>query len=203
LLVSLGQNLELERLRNVQAERNDLAAQLADLRQHFDESEADRAARLAVIEEQASHLGKVEAERNDLAAQLADLRQQFDESEADRAAGLVAIEEPASHLSNVVASSSDCAPPSNADLPPSQHFQMAGVNIDLLSEIDHLWESRSWKMSRPVRNVYRRLKGAGKEVKPVPQSDAEAAHMIVALRQSLSWELTSPIRLVYRIFSRT
>ena len=88
-------------------ENTQLAAQLADLRRHFDESEADRAARLKVIEEQGGRLGTMEAERNDLAAQLADLRRHFDESEADRAARLEVIQEQDHLLNNQRASIRD------------------------------------------------------------------------------------------------
>ena len=43
-------------------ERNLLAAQLADLRGHFDNSEADRAARLEVIHSQGAEAGRLRAE---------------------------------------------------------------------------------------------------------------------------------------------
>ena len=100
-------NEQAGRLGTMEGERNDLAAQLADLRGHFDESEADRAARLKLIEEQAGRLGTMEGERNDLAAQLADLRGHFDESEADRAARLEVIEEQDHLLNNQLASIRD------------------------------------------------------------------------------------------------
>jgi glycosyltransferase involved in cell wall biosynthesis len=59
----------------------------------YQASEADRAARLQVIEDLGRRLGEFEAERDNLAAELADLRQQFESVEADRAARLEVIEQ--------------------------------------------------------------------------------------------------------------
>ncbi|MGD0013181.1 MAG: methyltransferase domain-containing protein [Bryobacteraceae bacterium] len=53
--------------------------------------EEDRAARLDVIDAQATRLGAVEGERNRLAAELRDLHVHFEASEADRAARLDVI----------------------------------------------------------------------------------------------------------------
>ena len=78
----------------------------------------------------------------------------------------------------------------------------AGVSPELQAEINSLWESRSWKMFRRLRNIDRIRKGLGREVKPTPQSDREAAQAIVAIRYSISWELTSPLRIVDRILRR-
>ena len=68
-------------------------AKLAELQKRFESAQADRAARLQVIEDQGRKLGEFEAERNNLAAELADLRQQFESVEADRAARLEVIEQ--------------------------------------------------------------------------------------------------------------
>ncbi|MGO9605639.1 MAG: glycosyltransferase [Candidatus Binataceae bacterium] len=76
-----------------------------------------------------------------------------------------------------------------------------GVSTVLMSEIDTLWASRSWQMFRPFRNLHRRWKGLGREIKPIPQSSAEAAQMIIDLRQSLSWELSSPLRIIHRMLA--
>ncbi|HEY4934657.1 MAG TPA: glycosyltransferase [Terriglobales bacterium] len=84
---------------------------------------------------------------------------------------------------------------------PVQSVNTAGVSADLLSEIDNLWTSRSWKMLRPFRNFHRRLRGLGREIKPIPQSDVEAARIVIDLRQSLSWEVSSPLRIIYRILT--
>jgi 2-polyprenyl-3-methyl-5-hydroxy-6-metoxy-1,4-benzoquinol methylase len=61
-------------------------------------SEADRAARLEVIERQGDELGAVAAERNTLRAELEQLRTQLQTSEADRAARLEVIERRESEL---------------------------------------------------------------------------------------------------------
>ena len=55
--------------------------------------EADRAARLDVINEQGNRVGELESKRNVLDAELHSLRQQFDLVEADRAARLEVINE--------------------------------------------------------------------------------------------------------------
>jgi len=53
-----------KRLGEIEAERNDARAQLNDLRYQLDAVEADRAARLGVIYEQAQRLGESEKTRN-------------------------------------------------------------------------------------------------------------------------------------------
>ena len=72
------------RLGEVEAERNNLQSELANLRQHFESVQADSAARLGVIEDQGRRLGEVEAERNNLAAELGALRQHFESVQAER-----------------------------------------------------------------------------------------------------------------------
>jgi 2-polyprenyl-3-methyl-5-hydroxy-6-metoxy-1,4-benzoquinol methylase len=67
--------------------------QLGALQQQLAVVEADRAARLGVIEEQGRQLGALEGERNVLQAQLGALQQQREVVEADRAARLGVIEE--------------------------------------------------------------------------------------------------------------
>jgi SAM-dependent methyltransferase/cell division protein FtsB len=62
------------------------------LRRQLEVVEADRAARLEVIEAQARLLGGVEAERNKLRAEVTALRGQLEVVEADRAARLEVIE---------------------------------------------------------------------------------------------------------------
>ncbi len=94
-------------LGEIEAERNDLRYQLADLQQHLEAAEADRTARLTVIEKQGQQLGQVEAERNDLRFQLTDLQRHFEAAEADRAARLTVIEEQGQQLSQVEAERND------------------------------------------------------------------------------------------------
>ena len=59
------------RLGMVEAERNNLQAEVTVRRQQMEAIEADRAARLGVIGEQGRQLGAVEAERNNLKAEVA------------------------------------------------------------------------------------------------------------------------------------
>lgn len=79
----------------------DLDDQFHDLKKHYVESEADRAARLIVMQEQGERLGQLEADRNSLQAQLADLRLQFETVEADRAARLEVIHQQGHQLSEL------------------------------------------------------------------------------------------------------
>ena len=68
------------------------------LEQQLEVVEADRAARLAVIEEQGQRLGVLAGERNVLQAQLGAVQQQLEVAEADRAARLGVIEEQGQRL---------------------------------------------------------------------------------------------------------
>ena len=65
--------------------------------------DADRAARLSVIQEQGRRLGEVEAERNILRAEVEALREHREVIEADRAARLEVIEAQGRQLSHVQA----------------------------------------------------------------------------------------------------
>ena len=87
----------------VEANRNELQAQLDAVSEQIKLSEADRAERLAVIELLGAQLGKAESERNDARAQLADLRQHIDNLAADYAARLVVIEGQGKQLGEIEA----------------------------------------------------------------------------------------------------
>ncbi len=78
-----------ERVGRLEAVRNDLAAELSDLRECFARSEADREARLAVIHQQAA---SIEAERSAHASEMAGLHFRYEAAERDRAARLDVIE---------------------------------------------------------------------------------------------------------------
>lgn len=66
-------------------------AEAAALRARLHAAEADRAARLSVIQEQGRRLGDAEAERNVLRAEVADLRRHLEAIDGDRAARLDVI----------------------------------------------------------------------------------------------------------------
>jgi O-antigen biosynthesis protein len=75
----------------------------------------------------------------------------------------------------------------------------------LLSEVNNLWTSRSWRFLRPVRNLINQRHGLGKETEREPTLHSEWSELrtietIISIRQSLSWELTMPLRLIHRIF---
>jgi len=71
----------------------DLQNRTDEMESHWQQAEADRAARLSVIEEQGARMGAVTAERNVLAAELDQLRVSYQHAEADRAARLGVIEQ--------------------------------------------------------------------------------------------------------------
>jgi SAM-dependent methyltransferase len=77
----------------LQAERNNLAAQLTALQGSFQTVEVDRADRLELIQNLGNQVGELQAERNNLDSQLASLQMHFDVSEKDRADRLVLIED--------------------------------------------------------------------------------------------------------------
>ncbi len=76
----------------------DLDDRVRQVDQNWRSAEADRAARLAVIEEQGSKLGEAEHSHNLLAAELAATSASLEVAEADRAARLEVIEEQGSKL---------------------------------------------------------------------------------------------------------
>jgi 2-polyprenyl-3-methyl-5-hydroxy-6-metoxy-1,4-benzoquinol methylase len=67
------------------------------------------------------------------------------------------------------------------------------------AEIHSLWNSWSWRLSRPFRDLSRKIGGHAREVEPVAASAEEAAQTIAAIHQSLSWRLTAPLRLVHHM----
>ena len=75
----------------------------------------------------------------------------------------------------------------------------ADTDAILRSELHNLWNSWSWRLFRPLRNLARRLQGFGRETEPILCSESQVIQTIVTIRQSLSWELTVPLRLIYRI----
>jgi len=69
-------------------------------------------------------------------------------------------------------------------------------------ELHSLWNSRSWRMLKPLRNLARKVRGFDKETPPPFQSESEPLRTIIALRRSISWELLAPVRLIHRILRR-
>jgi SAM-dependent methyltransferase len=67
------------------------------------------------------------------------------------------------------------------------------------AEIHSLWNSWSWRISRPPRDLLRKIRGRGREVEPVPDSIEEADRTIASIHESLSWRLTAPLRLLHRM----
>jgi hypothetical protein len=82
--------------------------------------------------------------------------------------------------------------------PPPQASRQAMLQV----EISNLWNSRSWRLLRPLRNLSRRRQGLPKETEPIALSEAHTIQTILAIRQSMSWELTAPLRLVHRAIRR-
>jgi hypothetical protein len=78
------------------------------------------------------------------------------------------------------------------------------LRLEALRKIlDEHWESRSWRLLRPFRNMVRRLGGLPKEERPAIQSNDDAERWIWAIRDSTSWELLGPLRALSRVFQRS
>jgi hypothetical protein len=69
-------------------------------------------------------------------------------------------------------------------------------------ELNICWNSYSMILTRPMRNLARRLRGLPPELKPEVGSPAEARRAIETLQQSISWELTGPLRVLKRYIDR-
>lgn len=78
----------------------------------------------------------------------------------------------------------------------------ADSNAPLGAELRALWNSWSWRLLRPIRNLVRKARGLDKETAPTFQSEAEALRTIITIRQSWSWELTAPLRIMHKILPR-
>jgi GT2 family glycosyltransferase len=75
-------------------------------------------------------------------------------------------------------------------------------NAALGAELHTLWNSWSWRMLKPLRNLARKARGFDKETPQTFQSESEPLRTIIAIRQSISWELLAPVRLIHRILPR-
>ncbi|HUD13246.1 MAG TPA: methyltransferase domain-containing protein [Terracidiphilus sp.] len=127
-------------LGEVEAQRNDLQFEMADLRRQFEEAQADRAARLQVIVDQGRQLGEVEAQRNDLQFELADLRRQFEEAQADRAARLQVIVDQGRQLGEVEAACNALIAQHAFDLQTVQcrDAELGGIRRGVTQSMDRL-----------------------------------------------------------------
>jgi predicted O-methyltransferase YrrM/SAM-dependent methyltransferase len=67
-----------QQLNQTESERNALRLQLTDLQYRYEAAEADRAARLKVVEDQGQRLGELEGERNALRAELAQVKTELE-----------------------------------------------------------------------------------------------------------------------------
>ncbi len=66
--------------------------------------------------------------------------------------------------------------------------------------LDALWNSASWRITRPARNLIRRVRGFAPEAKPMPATDKEAWQTVAMILSSVWWSMTSPLRLAKRAF---
>lgn len=68
-------------------------------------------------------------------------------------------------------------------------------------QLNSLWNSWSWRISRPVRNLIGQTNGHYQKHEPNVESVEEANRAIAAIHQSLSWRMTAPLRVVHsRLF---
>lgn len=75
-----------------------------------------------------------------------------------------------------------------------------------LAELIVDWNSRSWRISRPLRNFVLKRQGRPLEPKELSgfahMSQPQAAEMLKAMHSSTAWELTGPLRVLRRIRAR-
>jgi hypothetical protein len=72
----------------------------------------------------------------------------------------------------------------------------------LQQQVDRYWNSASWRLTGPVRNLL--FKAAGREPpqRPLVYTAEQAAEAIDQVRNSTSWELAGVLRVAARLMSR-
>jgi GT2 family glycosyltransferase len=68
-----------------------------------------------------------------------------------------------------------------------------------LARFDLYWDSTSWRITRPLRQLKRRRRGLPPETRPRPQTEGEIDILIAQITGSLSWKLTAPLRAAGRL----
>jgi hypothetical protein len=64
------------------------------------------------------------------------------------------------------------------------------------------YDSTSWRVTRPIRNLALRLRGMPPERITIPSSEHEARAEIDRVLRSTSWEIAAPLRLIRRVLRR-
>ena len=81
-------------------------------------------------------------------------------------------------------------------------FHGNGTASTYQREVDHYWNSYSWRLGAPLRNTMLRMRGLPPEQRPVVQTRQEADAAIRAICNSMSWEAASPLRLFGKTIRR-
>jgi glycosyltransferase involved in cell wall biosynthesis len=76
----------------------------------------------------------------------------------------------------------------------------SGVYTNMLREY---YASTSWRLTRPLRSLARRVKGLPPEQIMIPDTEAAAQSAVDQILRSTSWKLTAPVRLLKRAVART
>ncbi|QCP54408.1 glycosyltransferase family 2 protein [Trinickia violacea] len=87
-------------------------------------------------------------------------------------------------------------PSAQSPYQPDMHHQ----DYYFRNTLSSFHRSRSWRLTRFVRNIVRRARGQGKEIPHVPNTEWEAQAQIFEILNSSSWELTAPFRLIPRVW---
>jgi glycosyltransferase involved in cell wall biosynthesis/GT2 family glycosyltransferase len=74
----------------------------------------------------------------------------------------------------------------------------AATSVPGFDRFELYWNSTSWRVTRPLRQLKRRRQGLPLETKPMPQTEAEIDSLITGITTSLSWKLTAPVRVLGR-----
>jgi hypothetical protein len=73
------------------------------------------------------------------------------------------------------------------------------TTVPSLARFDLYWDSTSWRITRPLRQLKRRRRGLPPETRPQPQTNGEVDALIQGITTSLSWKLTIPVRVAGRV----
>ncbi|MFC5430191.1 glycosyltransferase family 2 protein [Paraburkholderia denitrificans] len=88
------------------------------------------------------------------------------------------------------------------DLPATAIAGKPHLSTSFRDTLRDYYQSTSWRLTRPLRNLKRRFAGLPRETMNLPSTEEDALIALLAIHSSFSWELTAPLRLLKRAVSR-
>lgn len=185
----------------------DLREEMGVLRKKCEISEADRAARLEVVNRLRAQLEEVEADRAARLGVINDLQKRLEESEADRAARLEVINALQKRLEE---SNADCASRlevihlRDKQLAESENDRASSLEVintlqkmlDELNDEQKVLKDNFLEKSKMLETAENDLQNTCVEL---DNKDKELA----GIKSSLSWKITAPFRWFYDIFRKS